>query len=272
MSKKEYEEFELDNINDSDWIISSLNLSKETKIENIDSKNKHFKEYRETINNQFKEENNFSLITPRHESVLRGDFLIERNTVGDSKNYCNIQTKFKFPSFLDIKSHIKGIDSNIKYTLEIMIDIIFSSNETKALYEKYISDLKNKNIYTSKDETSITRIGTITKDMFIHVICSNELGNGYKLMNLEKKKVFIVNNKKGQKYIKVIDFTTMVNSDVINVDFYISEKGYSYLLFKDNDEVVYIISQRNKQTNNCSFIPESKITLIEESRKDYKKI
>ena len=55
--------------------------------------------------------------------------------------------------------------------------------------------------------------------------------------------------------MKKIDFVKMVQSDVevsLHVD---SKSNYVYLVFKNEGEIIYIVSQRsNLNTANCSFI------------------
>jgi len=289
-----YEKFEIDNLIDSPFFIEKLNENKSDKtyidIISIDSKkaktNNVIRELRASLKENFLnkiktgEKNWLVDYSINVNSLLRGDKLLRADdgttSTMDDKDYEKISSRFKFPSNygLDINQYMKGIDSNVRYTLALL-DINFYSDETKEIYK----NLSDKMLAANKKSFEIqqpinTKLGTISKEHFTHIICSNEIGLGYEdsSINILKEKNFICADKQNkQKYMKNVNFENMVDGDVEVILFVDPVHKYVFLLFSDKDEVVYVLSQRAKLfQNNCSFILRSKTTIIENTRKPLK--
>lgn len=207
-------------------------------------------------------------------SAVRGDKKMVRvdgkSSVGDDKLYDAIDSRMKFPKELGLTStdFTKGIDSNIKYSLNNILDINFISDGAKSVYDNLRKEVYRKGSNKSLNATDVV-LGTITSENFTHFISYNEIGFAYQELNLAQEKFFICANvKENYKYMKKIDFVKMVQSDVevsLHVD---SKSNYVYLVFKNEGEIIYIVSQRsNLNTANCSFINNKKFTILESSKK-----
>jgi hypothetical protein len=207
-------------------------------------------------------------------SAVRGDKKMVRvdgkSSVGDDKLYDAIDSRMKFPKELGLTStdFTKGIDSNIKYSLNNILDINFISDDAKSVYDNLRKEVYRKGSNKSLNATDVI-LGTITSENFTHFISYNEIGFAYQELNLAQEKFFICANvKENYKYMKKIDFVKMVQSDVevsLHVD---SKSNYVYLVFKNEGEIIYIVSQRsNLNTANCSFINNKKFTILESSKK-----
>jgi hypothetical protein len=274
---KDFQIFEKDNLLDKYFFINSINDYSEykyTNIINIDTKEKYFNDKRIEITNQYKLNNDLIIkkLNINYKSSIKGDKLLisDKCSILDDKNYDKISGLMKFPDKFGISSedYTKGIDSNIKYTFSIL-NINFYNDNSEKIYKELIDKCFDKSDYELLPIN--IKLGTISKDHFIHIISFNELGFGYELLNLNKDKYFICADKsKNIKYIKKIDFNNITSSDEIEVSLYIDEITlYIYLLFIDNNEVIYIVSQRkNFERANCSFIINKRFEFLENSIKN----
>lgn len=269
-------QFEQSNILDKAHFINEANSYFNdifVDIEDIDTKkiNKFNADRKKAAANMPKNEFGFRC---HFKSAARGDKKLIRSnglsSVGDDKFYDAISGLMKFPKELGLNSidFTKGIDSNLKYALNNVLDINFFNVEAKQTYDSLRQKVYQKGSKSNLDAINI-KLGTISSENFAHFISYNEIGFAYQELNLEQEKFFICANvKEGYKYMKKIDFKSMTNGDV-TVSLYIdSVSHYVYLVFENNNEVVYIVSQRsNLDTANCSFINNSKFTIIENSKK-----
>lgn len=286
---KNYEKFEIENLKDMPFFIEKLNEDGNRKYINaisIDSKKNSAKELRinlkENFLNKIEIGEKIWLVNYKVDvrSLLRGDKLLTSNegvTIIDDKDYEKISTKFKFPSNygLDINKYMKGFDSNVRYTLALL-NIDFYSEEAKDIYRKLSDKMlsSNKNYFEIEEPKNI-KLGTISKEHFTHIISSNEIGLGYEdtsTIKILKEKNFICADKVNNlKYIKNINFEKMTQSNVEVVLFIDPVHNYVFLLFIEDNEVIYILSQRNKlYLNNCSYILRSKMTILENTKKPLK--
>ena len=271
---KDYKMFEDDNLNDKDYIIESLNQTGEhfQEMISIDSKVRtEFSSKRDEVTNKFKE-NYRGNFNPDKRSSIKGDKLLsgDKLVILDDKNYDRITGLMKFPTELGLSSddYTKGIDSNIKYSLEIL-DIDFSTPEAEKIFDFVKQQVYKTGRYKKLQPINI-QLGTISSDQFSHFISYNELGFCYDGYKLSKEKYFICANRSDRyKYLKHIDFTQMTDGSAVEVGLNIDTRfNYVYLTFKNAGEVIYIVSQRHSLDRaNCSFMPNSKFKILEHSKK-----
>ena len=235
----------------------------ETIIINIDSKTS-YKEERRTTKKLFIELlGKFKNMKPQ--PALKGDYLIKINgkdEVFDAKNYDSIIPKFKFPKIegLSPKSFMKGSDSNIKYPIfyylknhaSVLYNFLFPINNTKKNEAKAIIETE----FTTKKQ-----ITEITKDEFISIFRMTELGYAWEEFNIIPKRNFIIKSGKKIQY-KYASFDNISSNNVI-VDLF-TQNGYLYLFFTQNDNILFIISQRVSGQGNCSFINLDYVHLVNE--------
>jgi hypothetical protein len=233
------------------------------KFINIDSKTSYGEE-RKTIKKLFIQlMGKFKNMKPQ--TTLKGDYLIQINgedEVFDAKNYDSIIPIFKFPEIegLSPKSFMKGSDSNIKYPTfyylknhaTILYNFLFPSNNTKKNEAKAIIETE----FTTKKQ-----ITEITKDEFIAIFRMTELGYAWKEFNIIPKRNFIIKSGKKIQY-KFASFDEIPNNNVI-VDL-LTQNGYLYLFFTQNDNILFILSQRVSGQGNCSFINLDYVHLVNE--------
>lgn len=277
-------QFEQSNITDKQHFITEANTALNdtfVDFEDIDTKkvNSFNAQRKLATANMARNEYGFK---GHFKSAARGDKKMVRvdgkSSVGDDKLYDAITGVMKFPQELGLLStdFTKGIDSNMKYALNNVLDIKFYSDDTKLVYENLRKDVYRKGsnkILQAKD----VALGTISSENFTHFISYNEIGFAYQELELVQEKFFIcanitdrknIKSSANYKYMKKIDFTTMTQGDV-EVSLHVDTKfNYVYLTFKNEGEVVYIVSQRkNLNTANCSFINNKKFTILENTKK-----
>jgi len=200
-----------------------------------------------------------------YQTALKGDYLIKINgkdEVFDAKNYDSITYGFHFPIIegLSPKSFMKGSDSNIKYPLfyylknhaSVLYNFLFPINNTKKNETKAIIETE----FSTKNQ-----IAEITKDEFISIFRMTELGYAWKEFNIIPKRNFIIKSGKNIQY-KYASFDNISNNNVI-VDL-LTQNGYLYLFFTQNDNILFIISQRVSGQGNCSFINLDYVHLVNE--------
>jgi hypothetical protein len=240
------------------------------KFINIDSKTSYGEERKKIKILFIQLRGKFKNMKPQ--TTLKGDYLIQINgedEVFDAKNYDSIIPKFKFPEIegLSPKSFMKGSDSNIKYPTfyylknhaAVLYNFLFPSNNTKKNEAKAIIETE----FTTKKQ-----ITEITKDEFISIFRMTELGYAWKEFNIIPKRNFIIKSGKKIQY-KYASFDNISNNNVI-VDL-LTQNGYLYLFFTQNDNILFIISQRVSGQGNCSFINLDYVHLVNEvNANDYK--
>ena len=221
-----------------------------SNIDNIDSKKRFFKKLRKKITKLFLTKNG-KLPYINYNSSIKGDI----------KNYINIDGRMKFPTNcgLTMNSFMKGVDSNIKYPIFYFFRNY--ENELSKLYIYFFLLKKNKfNTFTSKYKTKET-VCFLSKEKFIDLFCFVELGFGWKLHNISLVKYFLTKNGDKLQY-KSIDFNKTLDDSNIRVDL-LFEADYTYIFFYQNDECIYILSQRPTSAN-CSFINLNHIKILNE--------
>lgn len=231
-------------------------------IDNIDAKKNFFKKLRKKITKLFLTKND-KLPYINYNSSIKGDIIIKGlvNIICDIKNYVNIDGRMKFPTNygLTMNSFMKGVDSNIKYPIFYFFRNY--ENELSKLYIYFFLLKKNKfNTFTSKYETKET-VCFLSKEKFIDLFCFVELGFGWKLHNISPVKYFLTKNGDKIQY-KSIDFNKTLDDSNIRVDL-LFENDYTYIFFYQNDECIYILSQRPTSAN-CSFINLNHIKILNE--------
>jgi len=269
-------QFEQSNINDKQHFITEANTYLNdtfVDFEDIDTKKVNTFNAARKLATANMPKNEFGF-KGHFKSAARGDKKMVRvdgkSSVGDDKLYDAITGIMKFPQELGLVSSdfTKGIDSNMKYALNNVLDINFVSEQTKSVYDNLRKEVYRKSSNKGLQATDVV-LGTITSENFTHFISYNEIGFAYEELNLAQEKFFICANvKENYKYMKKIDFVTMTQGDV-EVSLHIDSKfNYVYLVFKNQGEVVYMVSQRhNLNTANCSFINNKKFTIIENTKK-----
>jgi hypothetical protein len=88
-----------------------------------------------------------------------------------------------------------------------------------------------------------------------------ELGYAWKEFNIIPKRNFIIKSGKKIQY-KFASFDEIPNNNVI-VDL-LTQNGYLYLFFTQNDNILFILSQRVSGQGNCSFINLDYVHLVNE--------
>lgn len=269
-------QFEQSNITDKQHFITEANTALNdtfVDFEDIDTKkvNSFNAQRKLATANMLRNEYGFK---GHFKSAARGDKKMVRvdgkSSVGDDKLYDAITGIMKFPQELGLVSadFTKGIDSNMKYALNNVLDIKFYSDDTKSIYENLRKEVYRKGSNKGLQATDVV-LGTISSENFTHFISYNEIGFAYQELELTQEKFFICANvKENYKYMKKIDFVTMTQGDV-EVSLHVDTKfNYVYLTFKNEGEVVYMVSQRrNLNTANCSFINNKKFTILENTKK-----
>jgi len=244
--------------------LTKKNIDKdETIIINIDSKTS-YKEERRTTKKLFIELlGKFKNMRPQ--PALKGDYLIKIDGVDevfDAKNYDNINPNFKFPKIegLSPELFIKGSDSNIKYPV-----FYYLKNYDNFLYNFLfpINNIKKKEARAIIETEFITKkqIAEITRDEFISIFRMVELGYAWKLFNIIPKRNFIIKSGKKIQY-KFASFEEIPNNDIV-VDLLL-QNGYLYIFFTQNDNILFIISQRFDNKANCSFINKDYVKFVGE--------
>ena len=269
-------QFEQSNITDKQHFIKEANTALNdtfVDFEDIDTKKVNsFNAARKLatanmVRNEFGFKGHFKSAARGDKKMVRVD---GKSSIGDDKLYDAITGLMKFPKDLGLVStdFTKGIDSNIKYALNNVLDIKFYSDDTKSVYDNLRKEVYRKGSNKGLQATDVT-LGTISSENFTHFISYNEIGFAYQELELTQEKFFICANvKENYKYMKKIDFTTMTQGDV-EVSLHVDTKfNYVYLTFKNEGEVVYMVSQRHSLNKaNCSFINNKKFTILENTKK-----
>ena len=254
--------FELLQKTDLFYDLTKKTVDRNTFI-NIDSKTSYSEERQLNKKSFLEKMGNFKSINAQ--TALKGDYLIKINgedEVFDAKNYDKIIPKFYFPKIegLSPNSFMKGSDSNVKYPL-----FYYLKNQAIVLYNfLFPSDNTKKNEAKAIIETEFTtkkQIAEITKDEFISIFRMTELGYAWKEFNIIPKRNFIIKSGKNIQY-KYASFDNISNNNVI-VDL-LTQNGYLYLFFTQNDNILFIISQRVSGRANCSFINLDYVHLVNE--------
>jgi hypothetical protein len=278
-------QFEQSNITDKQHFITETNTALNENFvdfEDIDTKkvNSFNAQRKLATTNMLRNEYGFK---GHFKSAARGDKKMVRvdgkSSVGDDKLYDAITGVMKFPQELGLVSadFTKGIDSNMKYALNNVLDIKFYSDDTKSVYENLRKEVYRKGSNKGLQATDVVVLGTISSENFTHFISYNEIGFAYQELELVQEKFFIcanitdrknIKSSANYKYMKKIDFTTMTQGDV-EVSLHVDSKfNYVYLVFRNQGDIVYIVSQRkNLNTANCSFINNKKFTILKNTKK-----
>jgi hypothetical protein len=247
-----------------------LSLDEDEQLIDIDSKKGFGKEIRTNLKDIFKQK--YGGYT-NESSSLRGDFYlqdinaIQKKKIIDAKNYLDIQSNMYFHSSQDVKKFMKGFDSNIKYLLGHKLhlfnfdddvlyrlkDFIFSKNSKQNI--EWVNSLKH--IYNEE-----TKIGSISKEGFNDIFLFMELGFAWNEFDVAPEKYFISKNKDNEVIFSCINFNNSLNNDDFIIKFCVSQKGYFYIYFYQGDDCVYILSQRDDWTANCSFINKDYMQVV----------
>ncbi len=184
-------QFEQSNITDKQHFITEANTALNdtfVDFEDIDTKkiNSFNAQRKLATANMLRNEYGFK---GHFKSAARGDKKMVRvdgkSSIGDDKLYDAITGIMKFPQELGLVSadFTKGIDSNMKYALNNVLDIKFYSDDTKSVYENLRKEVYRKGSNKGLQATDVT-LGTISSENFTHFISYNEIGFAYQELSV----------------------------------------------------------------------------------------